>query len=86
MTDERPQYFDNHLTPLEVDAASLSESLQELRVAVRNGADLIHKNDPIPTKWLPGGMFKHFPGTKTTYLAHKLLAQPILKLQGARAG
>lgn len=64
MTDEPPQYYDNHLEALEIDATALSESLQELRVAVRNGAQLIHNNDPIPEKWLPGGMFKHFPGKR----------------------
>lgn len=73
MTDERQQYFRNHLAPLEVNTASLSQSLQELQAAVRNGAELIHNNDPIPEKWLPGGMFKHFPGTTTTHLAHESL-------------
>lgn len=70
MTDERPQYYNNQLTPLETNAASLSNYLHELQVAVRNGAELIHKNDPIPEKWLPGGMFKHFPGTRPTNIAH----------------
>lgn len=64
MTDERPQYYDNHLEPLKIDATSLSRSLQELRVAVHNGAQLIHNNDPVVEKWLPGGMFKHFPGKR----------------------
>lgn len=74
MTDERPQYYPNQLAPLEVNAASLSRSLQELQAAVRNGAELIHNNDPVPEKWLPGGMFKHFPGMATMPLAPKSLA------------
>lgn len=65
MADERPQFYENHLTPLTINTHSLTESLQELRVAVHNGAESMHKSDPIPGKWNVGGMFKHFPGTET---------------------
>lgn len=68
MSDERPQFYENHLTPLTVNAASLNEALQELRAAVRNGAELVHTKDPVPEKWAPGGMFKHFPGTENISL------------------
>jgi len=68
MADERPQFYENILTPLTINTHSLTESLQELRVAVRNGAQSVHKDDPIPEKWNVGGMFKHFPGMGITYI------------------
>lgn len=77
MVDERPQFYENHLNPLTISTHSLYESLQELRVAVRNGAELIHKNEPIPDKWNVGGMFKHFPGMETISRSRDLLARPI---------
>lgn len=64
MADERPQYYENTLAPLPVNKATLSNSLHELRAAVRKGAELIHANEPLPEKWGFGGMYKHFPGTK----------------------
>ena len=60
---ERPQYYENTLTPLPIDPATLIDTLRELREAVYNGAELVHANEPIPDKWSAGGMFKHFPGT-----------------------
>lgn len=68
MADERPQFYENHLSPLTINTHSLSESLHELRAAVRNGAELIHENETIPDKWTVGGMFKHSPGTETSYI------------------
>ncbi|KAJ5122592.1 uncharacterized protein N7443_002695 [Penicillium atrosanguineum] len=68
MADERPQFYENHLSPLTINTHSLAESLQELRIAVRNGAELIHGNEPIPDKWTVGGMFKHFPGVALAFL------------------
>lgn len=59
---ERPQYYENTLKPLEVTAASLTESLEELRAAVRYGAEAIQANETPQDKWPIGGMFKHFPG------------------------
>jgi hypothetical protein len=44
---------------------------------VRNGAELIHENEPIPDIWNVGGMFKHFPGTETISRSRDLLARPI---------
>lgn len=64
MTEKRLQYFENTLVPLPVDKTTLSNSLQELRAAVRKGAESVHANDPLPEKWGVGGIFKHFPGTK----------------------
>lgn len=59
---ERPQYFENTLTPLPINATTLSESLQEFRIAVRNGAELIQENTPLPETWRPNGIFRDFPG------------------------
>lgn len=58
-----PQYYENTLAPPTVNSATLVESLQELRDAVRVGSELIHANETVPEKWSVGGMFKHFPGT-----------------------
>ena len=77
MADERPQYIENKLTPLPVNAATLSESLQELRAAVRKGAELIHANDPLPEKWVVGGMFKHFPGMQHLSVIYTFLHLPL---------
>lgn len=63
---ERPQYFKNTLTPLSINATTLSESLQELRVAVRNGAELIQENTSLPETWGPNGMFRAFPGISSS--------------------
>ncbi|KAJ5679028.1 hypothetical protein N7462_007272 [Penicillium macrosclerotiorum] len=68
MSTERPQYFENTLTPVTINATTLSNSLQELRAAVHNGAALVHQNEPLPDKWGFGGMFKHFPGVALAFL------------------
>ena len=73
---ERPQYFENTLTPLLINASTLSESLQELRVAVRNGAGLIQENTPLPETWGPNGIFRAFPGTSNS----SPTSQPIVNL------
>ncbi|KAJ5911447.1 uncharacterized protein N7473_000750 [Penicillium subrubescens] len=65
---ERPQYYENTLTPLPINPATLIETLRELREAVYNGAELVHTNEPIPDKWSAGGMFKHFPGVALAFL------------------
>lgn len=65
---ERPQYYENTLTPLPINPATLIDTLRELREAVYNGAELVHTNEPVPDKWSAGGMFKHFPGTKYLHL------------------
>lgn len=59
---ERPQYFENTLTPVSINTVTLTKSLQELRLAVRTGAELVQKNTPIPEKWGPNGLFRSFPG------------------------
>ena len=59
---ERPQYFENTLTPPSINATTLSESLQELSVAVRKGAELIQENTALPETWGPNGLFRAFPG------------------------
>jgi len=59
---ERPQYFENTLTLPSINAATLSESLQDLRVAVRNGAQLVQENTSLPDQWGPNGLFRAFPG------------------------
>ncbi|KGO44291.1 hypothetical protein PEX1_047860 [Penicillium expansum] len=65
---ERPQYFENTLTPLPINATTLSESLQEFRIAVRNGAELIQENTPLPETWGPNGIFRDFPGIALAFL------------------
>ncbi|KGO76557.1 hypothetical protein PITC_088360 [Penicillium italicum] len=65
---ERPQYFENTLTPLSINATTLSESLQELRIAVRNGAKLIQANTALPETWGPNGIFRDFPGIALAFL------------------
>ncbi|KAJ5648114.1 hypothetical protein N7490_004486 [Penicillium lividum] len=65
---ERPQYFENTLKPLEINAASLTNSLKELRVAVRLGTEAIQANEPPQEKWSVGGMFKSFPGVALAFL------------------
>lgn len=76
-----PQYYDNTLTPLPVNAETLAESLKELRDAVHLGSKLVHENEIVPEKWSVGGMFKHFPGTIEELLAYIL---PIYKISGTR--
>ncbi|KAJ6021008.1 hypothetical protein N7540_006512 [Penicillium herquei] len=68
MTTERPQYYQNTLSPLEINATSLVESLKELRAAVRQGAEAIQENEPPQDKWPIGGMFKAFPGVALAFL------------------
>ncbi len=73
---ERPQYFENTLTPLSINATTLSESLQELRIAVRNGAKLIQANTPLLETWGPNGIFRDFPGissSSSTFQTHNHL-------------
>ncbi|KAJ5672114.1 hypothetical protein N7507_001241 [Penicillium longicatenatum] len=65
---ERPQYYQNTLKPVEVTAVSLAESLEELRVAVRYGAEAIRANETPQDKWPIGGMFKAFPGVALAFL------------------
>ncbi|KAJ5385135.1 hypothetical protein N7517_003046 [Penicillium concentricum] len=65
---ERPQYFENTLTPLPINATTLFESLQELRAAVRNGAELVQENALLPETWGPSGMFRAFPGIALAFL------------------
>ncbi|KAJ5908920.1 hypothetical protein N7495_001602 [Penicillium taxi] len=68
MTDHLPRYHQNTLTLLPINTATLSKSLEELRFAVRNGADLISSNDSIHGQWESGGIFKHFPGIALAFL------------------
>ncbi|CAG8020188.1 unnamed protein product [Penicillium salamii] len=65
---ERPQYFENTLTLPSINAATLSESLQELRTAVHNGAQLVKENSPLPEAWGPSGLFRAFPGIALAFL------------------
>lgn len=58
-----PQFYENTLAPIPVNAETLAESLKELRDAVHIGSELVHGNETVPEKWSVGGMFKHFPGT-----------------------
>ncbi|KAJ5239320.1 hypothetical protein N7468_003939 [Penicillium chermesinum] len=59
---ERPQYYENDLTPLPINQNTLPQYLEELRAAVRNGAEIVHSKDPLPEQWGAGGMMKHFHG------------------------
>ncbi|KAJ5959827.1 uncharacterized protein N7479_006977 [Penicillium vulpinum] len=65
---DRPQYFENTLTPLSINTTTLSESLHELRVAVRSGAELIQENTPLPETWGSNGIMRAFPGIALAFL------------------
>lgn len=68
MTEERPQYYENALSPLAIDAATLASALNEFRGVIRKGAVMMHENSPQPDKWGVGGIFKHFPGKFTLFM------------------
>ncbi|KAJ5257075.1 hypothetical protein N7478_013179 [Penicillium angulare] len=68
MADERPQYYQNTLSPLVINADSLAETLEELRLAVRYGAEAIQANEGPLDKWPIGGMFKFMPGIALAFL------------------
>jgi hypothetical protein len=59
---ERPQYFENTLALPSIDAVTLSDSLQKLRVAIRNGAQVVQENSSLPGEWGSYGLFGFFPG------------------------
>lgn len=59
---ERPQFFLNTLTPPTINTATLATSLEELRIAVRNGAEQVKENTPLPESWGSHGIFRAFPG------------------------
>ncbi|OQD83936.1 hypothetical protein PENANT_c014G09521 [Penicillium antarcticum] len=65
---ERPQFFPNTLTPPTINAATLASSLEELRIAVRNGAEQVKENTPLPESWGSHGIFRAFPGIALTFL------------------
>ncbi|KAJ5551335.1 hypothetical protein N7461_006033 [Penicillium sp. DV-2018c] len=65
---EKPQYFENTMTPLPINVTTLTDSLRELRIAVRKGADLIHQNTSLPDTWGSNGMFRAFPGIALAFL------------------
>lgn len=60
---ERPQYYENDLSPLSISPETLPKYLEELRTAVRNGAEIVRTNHPLPEEWGVAGMMVHFPGT-----------------------
>lgn len=62
MATERPQYYLNTLKPIEINGATLRQSLQELRDATRQGAEVVHKGSP-PAGWGNGGFFLGNAGT-----------------------
>jgi hypothetical protein len=59
---QRPQFFPNTLTPPTINTATLAASLEELRIAVRNGAEQVKENTPLPESWGSHGIFRSFPG------------------------
>lgn len=64
MADQRPQYYDNTLSPVDINATTLADCLKQFREAVRKGSQLIHENSPVPDKWDKTGVFKGFPGKR----------------------
>lgn len=64
---ERPQFFPNTLTPPTINTANLATSLDELRIAVRNGAKKVKENTPLPESWGPHGIFRSFPGIQSPH-------------------
>lgn len=57
-----PQYYENTLSPIAINEASLQTTLRELQVAVQRGALLVHKGSPPPTEWGSGGHYVGHPG------------------------
>lgn len=57
MATERPQYYPNKLTPIEINHGSLQQTLQELRDAARRGANMVQKGSPPPKEWGMAGFF-----------------------------
>ncbi|KAJ5748208.1 uncharacterized protein N7511_009904 [Penicillium nucicola] len=65
---ERPQFFPNTLILPTINEATLTASLKELHVAVRNGAEKIRENSPLPGSWGSHGIFRGFPGVALAFL------------------
>ncbi|OGE57867.1 hypothetical protein PENARI_c001G03266 [Penicillium arizonense] len=65
---QRPQFFPNTLTPPTINTATLAASLEELRIAVRNGAEQVKENTPLPESWGSHGIFRSFPGIALAFL------------------
>ncbi|KAK9384245.1 hypothetical protein V1515DRAFT_542261, partial [Lipomyces mesembrius] len=54
---QRPQYYRNTLEPIRIDKATLLKTLEDLRLAVRHGSDVIQTGRPQPDHWDGGGLF-----------------------------
>ena len=52
----------SNLSPLSISPETLPKYLEELRTAVRNGAEIVRTNHPLPEEWGVAGMMVHFPG------------------------
>ncbi|OJJ47509.1 hypothetical protein ASPZODRAFT_63312 [Penicilliopsis zonata CBS 506.65] len=57
MSLKRPQFYPNTLQPLQIDQETLLKTLQELRVAIREGVQLIHAGDPPVGEYDGRGIF-----------------------------
>ncbi|KAK9481611.1 hypothetical protein V1527DRAFT_479136 [Lipomyces starkeyi] len=57
MATQRPQYYQNTLQPIRIDNAALLKTLQDLRLAVRYGSNIIQTGRPEPEDWDNGGIY-----------------------------
>lgn len=69
MATARPQFYPNTLQPLQINKASLENTLGELQLAVKNGAGVVLKNSPRPTDpSQQGNMYSGISGIVFTLL------------------
>ncbi|CRG85321.1 hypothetical protein PISL3812_02418 [Talaromyces islandicus] len=69
MATVRPQFYPNPLQPSEINKTSLENTLSELQLAIRNGADAIRKNSQRPTDPSQhGNMYSGISGTVFAFL------------------
>lgn len=63
---ELPQYHKHNLIPVDISQGSLRETLKELRIAIKRGADLVQNGSPPADEWGEKGMFNGTPGMYTS--------------------
>ncbi|KAL5334158.1 hypothetical protein BJX70DRAFT_378989 [Aspergillus crustosus] len=68
MSQERPQFYKNTLELLMINGTSLEQTLQELRVAVRNGVNMIESDYPPRGVYDGKGIFDGDIGIALAYL------------------
>ncbi|OJJ70706.1 hypothetical protein ASPBRDRAFT_31587 [Aspergillus brasiliensis CBS 101740] len=70
-TTDLPQYYPNHLTPLDINQETLESTLKELQFAVNRGATLLQEGCPPQREWDKPhntGLYVGFPGIALAFL------------------